>query len=448
MKSKWLWGLFFALLLLARGNPIGQETANAQSGSASEILRLVNQVRAGYGLAPLVWDGSLAAAAQNQANYMATNNIYSHTGAGGSTPQTRATAAGYPGHATENIVGGTDLTPSQGVIWWQNSPIHFNTMISQRYVHAGVGFSQGNGQNFYALVVGAPSNQTASPNSRAALPGDETLQAVAPIQLAEAGEDGGISHVVGSGQSFWAIAARYEIPLEQLYLFNNLTEDSVINPGDELIIRLADGQEPPPTPTPPASHIVRQGDSLWTIAAWYKLSLEELLLLNSMEEDSLVQEGDEVRIRLLPGEQPPPTATPQISHTVQEGDTAWGISARYGLALEQLLAFNSLTDNAVLRIGDTLMIVAPSPTPTETPLATVTPPITATHISANVAIPTLTPSPQVIASAKQAVATPVVIDPKTSTRLSEFGFGFSAFMVGAILLGIGIIAFILFRKSL
>jgi uncharacterized protein YkwD len=138
MKKRRILSLLLAMLLMAIGDPHSAASVNAQAGPTSEILRLVNQVRAGYGLSPLVWDGTLAAAAQNQANYMATSNIYSHTGAGGSSPQTRALAAGYPGHATENIVGGTNLTPSQGVIWWQNSAIHFNTMISQRYIHAGV----------------------------------------------------------------------------------------------------------------------------------------------------------------------------------------------------------------------------------------------------------------------------------------------------------------------
>ena len=154
MKSRWLWGLLLTIILVTSGSPSRPTSISAQAGSPAEILRLVNQVRTGYGLPPFVWNGTLASAAQVQANYMATNNVYSHTGAGGSTPQSRALTAGYPGHATENIVGGTNLTPSQGVIWWQNSAIHFNTMISQSYIHAGVGFAQGHDQNFYALVVG------------------------------------------------------------------------------------------------------------------------------------------------------------------------------------------------------------------------------------------------------------------------------------------------------
>jgi len=446
MKRNWLWGLLLILLLLINGNPVTTKTVVAQASSMSEVLRLVNQVRAGYGLPPFVWDSALAAAAQNQANYLASHNIYSHSGAGGSTPQSRAIAAGYQGRATENIVGGTNLTPSQGVIWWQNSPSHFNTMISQRYVHAGVGFAQGHDQNFYALVVGGQSDQLdGSLPGEASVPGDETLAPVAPIQLAESGEDGAIIHVVGPGHSFWAIAARYEIPLNQLYLYNNLTGDSVINPGDRLIIRLADGQIPPPTPTPPASHIVGQGDSLWTIAAWYKLSLGELLWLNSMEEDSLLTPGDEVRIRLLEGEEPPPTATPQISHIVQNGDTAWGIALTYGLTVDELLANNALTVNSVLSIGDVLLIVPPSPTPTITPETTSTLPPTATAVATNTPKPTLKPTQQ---------ATSIVTEEPeaasgsgTSAAGVRQGLGATMTVIGVGLVAVGAIAIVLIKRQ-
>ena len=436
--------LLLALTLISLVAPARTKEANAQAGSPSDILRLVNQVRSGYGLPPFVWDNSLAAAAQNQANYMATNNIYSHTGAGGSSPASRAIAAGYPGHATENIVGGTNLTPSQGVIWWQNSPTHFNTMVSKSYIHAGVGFAQGHDQNFYALVVGVPSDQSTGPLLRRE-PTGEALAAVAPIQLAAPRDDGSIVHVVGPGHSFWAISARYEIPLEQLYLYNNIDEDSVINPGDELLIRLADGQVPPPTPTPPASHTVSEGESLWTIAAWYKLSLADLLWLNSMEEDSLLSPGDEVKIRLLSGEDPPPTSTPEIAHIVRTGDTAWGIALEYGLTVDDLLAYNNMAASAILSIGDTLLIVAPSPTPTITPEATPTIPTPAT------AVPTLIPSPsptistQVGSFEEEQTITPAA--PITDDASGANTLPLTAFIVvGLGLIGAGAIAITFFRK--
>jgi uncharacterized protein YkwD len=44
---------------------------------------------------PLAWNADLANAAQGQSQYMANNQIQSHYGANGSTPQQRMTAAGY-----------------------------------------------------------------------------------------------------------------------------------------------------------------------------------------------------------------------------------------------------------------------------------------------------------------------------------------------------------------
>ena len=64
---------------------------SAQSPTGS-ILTLVNQLRASYGLPGFTYDPQLAAAAQAHANWMAQTAVYSHTGAGGSTPQTRANA--------------------------------------------------------------------------------------------------------------------------------------------------------------------------------------------------------------------------------------------------------------------------------------------------------------------------------------------------------------------
>jgi uncharacterized protein YkwD len=141
---KGLVGLLLVGLLLAI---TPRETAVAQDPQ-SQILALVNQVRASYGQHPFEYNAALAVAAQNHANWMASTATYSHTGAGGSTPQSRATAAGYQGYATENIVGGTDLTPRQGVIWWQNSAVHLNTMTSSRYVHVGIGFARGMARTF------------------------------------------------------------------------------------------------------------------------------------------------------------------------------------------------------------------------------------------------------------------------------------------------------------
>ncbi len=232
-----------------------------------------------------------------------------------------------------------------------------------------MGFAVGNGQNFYVMVFGT---QNDAPPPRAQQQVVDVPFIVAPIELAAPNPDGSIVHIVGEGHTFWAIAARYEVSIADLYLFNGLNEDTVLNPGDRLTIRLADGQPPPPTPTPPTTHTVREGESLWTIAAAYRTDLDTLLWLNAVTIDHVVYAGDQVKVRLGEGEAPPPTPTPQQSHIVRAGDTAFGIALQYGLSLDELLAFNQLSADTLLQIGQELLIRPPTPTPEPTPMPTPT----------------------------------------------------------------------------
>lgn len=391
--------------------------AEAQGSPTSDILQLVNQVRAEYGLPALSYNASLATAAQNHAGFIAANAIYSHIGVNGSTWQDRAQAAGYTGYAGENLVGGTRLTPQQGVTWWRNSAVHFSNMLNPRWTEAGVGFAVGNGQNFYVMVFGTPND---APPPRAEQPVVDVPFIVAPIELAQPNEDGSIVHTVLEGHTLWAIAARYEVSLADLYLFNALTDDSVINPGDKLTIRLADGQPPPPTPTPPATHIVREGESLWVIAAYYQTDLNTLLWLNGLPQDAVVHPGNEIKVRLLPGEAPPATPTPQLTHIVRSGDTALGIALLYGLTLEQLTAFNNISPDALLQIGQELLIHPPTATPEPTP--TLTPTHTATPEPVNLAQAT-TPTPEPTTVAMVAPKATAVVESDSGNLGSVLGIG-------------------------
>ena len=230
---------------------------------------------------------------------MAANTIFSsHIGAGGSTPQSRANASGYVGYVSENIVGGTGMTPNRGLIWWENSPVHYNTLVTTRYIEAGTGYATNGSENFYVLVVGRPSN--APPSNT---PDDDSPAPlfITPIELAEPSEDGSIIHIMQDGQALWSLAAHYDVSIADLMLFNNLANDAILRPGDSVTIRLADGQEPPPTPTPPLTHIVRKGENAWVIAARYKLKLSDFFWFNGLDENSFLQPGEEVIVRLAEG---------------------------------------------------------------------------------------------------------------------------------------------------
>lgn len=216
-------------------------SAQAQDDPAWELVRLVNDLRASHGLPLYEVDPILMNVAQAQASWSAANNHIGHDGPGGSSPNGRAQAAGYGGgsrsFATENAAHGTASihTPELVVSMWQGDWGHLNAMISPEYEHIGVGFAEANGYSWYVMMVGWVDEGTApeaSPQETSAVDAPYV-----PFVLSEPDEFGAIYHEVQPGQTAWTIAAYYEVDLAELLALNNLREDSILHPGDVLLIR-------------------------------------------------------------------------------------------------------------------------------------------------------------------------------------------------------------------
>ncbi len=229
------------------------EIPAAKAGSASELISLVNQLRAGYGLAPYKVDDALMAAAQAQSDYQAATGSASHNGEGGSSPAGRAAAYGYSGHGVvENIYTGVNLSPQQAVQGWQADGLHLNTMLSKEAEDAGAGVAENGEEVYYTLLVGSKGTSASGKSSPAGLqqpaaaPSGSssssttaltTAEVPAQIETVTPAADGSIIHVVKEGQSLWNIAVAYKITLADLYAMNGLTDQSMIYPGEKLYIR-------------------------------------------------------------------------------------------------------------------------------------------------------------------------------------------------------------------
>ena len=239
----------------------------AQAGDAWALIAEVNAYRAANGLPPFEVDGSLMAAAQGHSEYMAETGTITHSGAGGSSARDRAVAVGYGSGAAvqviENIAGGHNLSPSQTVYSMWQDDLHRQTMLTSYYVHIGAGVANTGSFIYYTIDVGriqgAPPPATATRDPAATLaptnPPAPTKVAVLPVVVATPRPDGSIVHVVEPGQALYTIAVVYEVPLEEIMVLNGLDMNSVIYPGDEIIISLGptstNTQLPSPTSTRP-----------------------------------------------------------------------------------------------------------------------------------------------------------------------------------------------------
>lgn len=105
---------------------------------ASQVLALVNQQRAAYGLAPLTMDTKLNQAANKRA--MEISQVFDHTRPNGTSCFTVLGEYNISyGFAGENIAAGFS-TPESVVQTWMNSPGHRANILNSNYKKLGIGY--------------------------------------------------------------------------------------------------------------------------------------------------------------------------------------------------------------------------------------------------------------------------------------------------------------------
>lgn len=94
-------------------------------------------------------------------------------------------------------------------------------------------------------------------------------------------------------------------------------------------------------------YVVKKGDTLWSIARKYSISVDELKRLNDLD-NNMLSIGQVLRVS---GD----AATNNDIYIVKSGDTLYSIASRYGISVDNLKKYNNLTGN-VLSIGEQLYI--------------------------------------------------------------------------------------------
>lgn len=156
-------------------------------------------------------------------------------------------------------------------------------------------------------------------------------------------------YIVKSGDSLWSIAKKYGITVDELKNANNLTTNT-LSIGQRLKIPVKSS-----TDTDQKNYInytVKSGDSLYSIAQKNNLTVQELKNYNNLTSDVL-QIGQTIRIPIVANEQLP--TDNYINYIVKSGDSLYSIGKKYGFTVQELIDYNNL-DNTVLSIGQVIKI--------------------------------------------------------------------------------------------
>lgn len=316
------------LLMLGVGafhRPQAVQAAPLEQVSAYDLIIAMNTLRVSYGLPALIEDPIIDAVAQSTAAIMAANNMSWHIG----DVRGRIAAAGYGGGgtvwATENFaVGSSGFGIDEIMAVWAD-PDHMRPAVNPAYCHVGAGVAQAsNGRIYYILQAAYVSGQecgsvVSSPSggTPGAIP-NPISQLIIPVKIATPDAEGKLFHEVQAGQSFWSIAIAYQVTIRDLEIWNNISRDTPLQAGQRLFIpnKNTPGYA---TPTPFG-----------------------MIALASPDADG------------------------KIVHEVQPYQALITISEAYHVSVDRLLALNGWQADWPLQVGQKLVIdpgrVTPSPT--------------------------------------------------------------------------------------
>ena len=332
-----LFFLCLLLLALSAGAPIRATEAKdlqapLHSVSAYELISAMNILRMSNGLPALIEHPIINAVAQGTAQIMSDQLLSWHIG----DVKGRLAAAGYGGgatvFATENFAVATDgVTIDQIMLMWADYD-HMRPATSANYCHVGAGTAKAsNGMTYFILqaayISGAPC-EAAPPGSTTPIPGQTPVPGqtpivpgiITPVELVEPDANGNYLHIVKPGQSFWSIAVAYGVTIKDILGWNNLPDSYVLQTGDELQIAGPESRALA-TPTPMGNVIIAAPDS----------------------------DG-------------------RIVHVVEAYQYLSRIGDAYGVSVNRLVELNDITAETPLQIGQKLLIKGPDHTPTPTPV--------------------------------------------------------------------------------
>ena len=158
-------------------------------------------------------------------------------------------------------------------------------------------------------------------------------------------------HRVRRNETLSSIAAMYRVSVNDIVKWNNLRSQHLIYAGQDLVVA---GEGVPESET--LVHRVRRGETLSSIAKAYSKSLGEVLIANNMGSSDLIYPDQRIRIPGPASVSPSAAAGGTLVHVVRPGETVSEIADRYGVSTASVLRENSMDSRARIYPGQEVLV--------------------------------------------------------------------------------------------
>jgi membrane-bound lytic murein transglycosylase D len=152
-----------------------------------------------------------------------------------------------------------------------------------------------NGDDAWA-TAGNAASQTKAEQKTATRSGAQEQELGDVLPSGESGKEM-MNYLVRRGDSLWTIARKFEISVDEIRSWNNLG-GNLIWPGTRLLIAVNSTDAPQVVQDEKGIYyLVRGGDSLWTIAKKFKQPMEKIREWNNLADD-IIYPGNRLLVRL------------------------------------------------------------------------------------------------------------------------------------------------------
>lgn len=174
---------------------------------------------------------------------------------------------------------------------------------------------------------------------------------------------------IKSGDSLSSIAAAHNTTVELLQTLNELNGAS-IRAGRTLLVPHASGSASDYTHSlaqrikrkqsrgsgNKIQHMVRRGDTLWSIARKYKVSSTKLAKWNGIAPKDPIRPGKTLVVWVQPQSAAGSKAVRKLAYKVRNGDSLARIASKFNIKVNDILAWNQVNPNKYLQPGDNLTL--------------------------------------------------------------------------------------------